>query len=325
MTDPADDFRPTASFESLKQRAAIVRTIRAFFDERGYTEVQTPLLSHDIVVDAHLEPFTVDSDYGTLYLQTSPEFAMKRLLCDGVDAIYQICHAFRQGEVGARHNPEFTMLEWYKVGDTYHDQMTFTEHLVRTVLHNAVSTENFPRTTYDDAFRRVVGTSVLNLAAEQLTNIAAEHNVHLPESLDRTNVDDVLNVILSELIEPTLGATQPEFLMDYPATQSALARVRNDNPPVAERFELYYRGIELCNGYQELTDADELTRRNAIQNELRKANGTQPLPSDSRLLTAMRSGLPECSGVALGVDRLIAIALGLERLDQTWAFPIRIS
>ncbi len=322
-SDNREDFRPTAAWQTLKQRAAITRRIRAFFDQHGYTEVQTPLLSHDIVVDAHLEPFTVETDYGTLFLQTSPEFAMKRLLCDGADSIYQLCHAFRQGEVGTRHNPEFTMLEWYKVGDTYHDQMTFTEELVRTVLSDTISSETFPRTTYNEAFHRACGTTVLDLSANQLIALATEHNIALPSSLDQTNCDDLLNLILSEVVEPTLGQQAPEFLYDYPASQSALAKVRDDEPPVAERFELYHRGIELCNGYQELTDANELADRNVRQNQLRVNEGHRPLPTDSRLLSAMHSGFPDCSGVALGVDRLVALALGLERLDQVWPFPIR--
>jgi lysyl-tRNA synthetase class 2 len=320
----SDDFRPTANWNTLKQRAKIVKAIRAFFDERGYTEVQTPLLSHDIVVDAHLEPFVVESEYGRLFLQTSPEFAMKRLLADGADAIYQICHSFRRGEVSPLHNPEFAMLEWYRVGDSYHDQMTFTEQLVRSVLRDSqtFAEEPFQRISYDDAFERATGTKVLQLSADELSSLAESNSVSRPESLNRTNCDELLNVLLANLVEPTLGQTTPEFLIDYPPTQSALARVRNDDPPVAERFELYFHGMELCNGYQELTDADELTRRNAVQNTIRESEGLEPLPTDSRLLHAMRTGLPESSGVALGLDRLIAIALGFDRIDAVWAFPI---
>ncbi len=317
---------PTASWDTLQQRASILRTIRAFFDDRGYTEVHTPLLSHDIVVDAHLDPFSLDTEYGRLFLQTSPEFAMKRLLVSGADAIYQICHAFRRGEVGSKHNPEFCMLEWYRVGATYHDQMTFTENLARSVFAKRIElpADPFVRTTYDDAFERATGQRVLHQDTDSLAAFAATL-LSVPDAVDCSNRDDILNLLLAEVVEPTLGSEQPEFLYDYPASQSALAKVRNDDPPVAERFELYFRGVELCNGYQELTDADELRRRNQTQNELRVARGEQALPETSQLLDAMDAGLPESSGVALGVDRLVAIALGIERIDQVWPFPIDIA
>lgn len=322
MTD--NSHEPTASWPALKERASILRSIRAFFDDRGYTEVQTPLLSHDIVVDAHLDPFSLETEYGRLFLQTSPEFAMKRLLVAGADAIYQICHAFRRGEVGARHNPEFCMLEWYKVGDTYHDQMAFTEELVRTALANRLplSANSFVQTTYDEAFERAAGRRVSQLEAPALAEFAAML-VNVPESIDRSNRDDILNLLLAEVVEPTLGVDAPEFLYDYPSTQAALARVRDGKPSVAERFELYFRGLELCNGYQELTDANELRRRNQVQNGLRTDRGEDALPEDSRLLQAMDAGLPESSGVALGVDRLVALACGLERIDEVWPFPIQ--
>ncbi len=320
----SDDYLPTARWQTLKERARIVRLVRQFFDDAGYTEVQTPLLSHDTVVDAHIDPFVLNTEHGRLFLQTSPEFAMKRLLVAGADAIYQICPAFRRGEVGPWHNPEFAMLEWYRVGDTYHDQMTFTESLFRRVFEQpgTIQDKPFNRITYDAAFERAIGTGVLTKSAELLVRMAEEHDVNLPASLDHESCDELLNVLLAKLIEPTLGQDQPEFLFDYPATQSALARVRNDEPPVAERFELYFNGIELCNGYQELTDPNELAQRNAIQNGLRTANNSDPLPEDSRLLRAMQHGLPECSGVAMGLDRLIALACGGQQLNQVWQFPV---
>lgn len=320
----SNDYLPTASWQTLKARAKIVRSIRAFFDDSGYTEIQTPLLSRDTVIDAHIDPFALQTEYGQLFLQTSPEFAMKRLLGAGADAIYQICPAFRRGEVGPWHNPEFTMLEWYKVGDTYHDQMSFTEALVRHVFvgQKEFGSADFNRLTYDGAFERAIGTQVLTKATGELVAIAEQHSVSLPETLDSENRDDVLNVLLVELVEPHLGADQPEFLIDYPASQSALARVRDGEPPVAERFELYLNGIELCNGYQELTNAEELARRNVEQNRLRVVNGSEPLPENSRLLLAMQAGLPECSGVALGLDRLVSVVSDVQPLSGVWAFPI---
>lgn len=315
---------PTAKWETIRRRAELLRAIRSFFDARGFTEVQTPILSRDIVVDAHLEPFSLPSDYGTLFLQTSPEFAMKRLLASGAEAIYQICHAFRNGEAGAEHNPEFAMLEWYQARTTYRDQMLLTEQLVREVVGSnlGLSHTDFPQISYDDACERALGSRVLQKTPQQLCQLAAEQKIELPASTNTGDRDELLNLLLAERVEPTLGVRAPEFLYDYPDTQSALARVRHDEPPVAERFELYYLGIELCNGYQELTDAAELAERNRQQNGIRRQAGLAELPEDSHLLDAMRQGLPECSGVALGVDRLLMVALGLDHIGEVWSFPI---
>lgn len=344
------DFHPTASLTTLRQRALLLKAMRRFFDEAGYFEVETPLLSQDIVVDAWLEPFVTaflqraedwqkPADFR--YLQTSPEFAMKRLLAAGATAIYQLGKVFRNGEVGQRHNPEFTMLEWYRVGDDHHDQMSLTEELVRCVAEVAagfpeseileewrlrrsqfgtrvLSSEPFERLTYDDAFERYAGRRVLGASTNELKDLAARHRLVAPPSLADEDCDGWLNWLLAELVEPQLGRERPTFLHGYPPSQAALARTAGG---VAERFELYIDGVELCNGYHELTDASVLRHRSREQLGVRAAAGLRPLPAESLLLAAMEAGLPPCAGNALGVDRLIMLALGATRLSEVIAFP----
>ena len=259
------DFLPTAELETLRFRARILAAVRGFFDGRGYFEVDTPLLSHDQVIDANLEPFVIVAGHAgrDLFLQTSPEFAMKRLLVAGATAIYQLDKVFRRGERGQRHNPEFTMVEWYGVGTDHHHQMTVTEDLVREVLSlspvRRLTEAPFKRTTYAAAFERLVGIDVFATETTQLWEVAHQKGVAIPESQEEADRDGWLNLLLAELIEPHLGKDQPEFLIDYPASQAALARVRPGPPAVAERFELYLDGIELCNGYHELADPTTTT------------------------------------------------------------------
>ncbi|MEX0704754.1 MAG: EF-P lysine aminoacylase EpmA [Planctomycetales bacterium] len=345
-----DSWRPAASLATLRLRAELLHAVRGFFRARGYLEVETPVLSHDVVVDAWLEPFvaqwlpgerpTAGAEADELFLQTSPEFAMKRLLAAGATAVFQVARVMRQGEFGRYHNPEFTMLEWYRAGDTQHEQMTFTEELVRHVCSRAATLRDedstspppggaielppapFERLTYDEAFERYAGTRVLKLSVAELAELARQLRLGVPESLApvEANRGAWLNLLLAGAVEPRLGE-RPQFLHDYPATQAALAKVRDGDPPVAERFELYVAGLELCNGYHELTDPAELRRRIARQSALRAADGRRVLPAESRLLAAMEAGLPECSGVALGFDRLAMLALGADSLAEVVAFP----
>ena len=298
---PTDsDYLPTATPDMLRLRARLLQGVRRYFDARGYLEVDTPLLSHERVVDPHLEPFFVDDHSGTLYMQTSPEFCMKRLLAAGMSAIYQIGHVFRSGERGRLHNPEFTMLEWYRVGDSHVEQMRVVEELVAEVFQTAADsggpprrsnapppTRPFLRTTYQEAFLRHAGVNCADLARSELARLAHERGVAFPASLDMGDRDGWLNLLLAELIEPHLGIDRPEFLHDYPASQAALARIRPGTPPVAERFELYIEGIEICNGYHELTDASELRRRIDAESQRRSAAGHARLPTPTRLLAAL--------------------------------------
>jgi elongation factor P--(R)-beta-lysine ligase len=346
----AGSFRPSAGLEQLEARSKLLDFTRAYFRKQGLWEVETPLLSRDIVVDAYLEPFVTRSDSGSdcrpaapdneLFLQTSPEFAMKRLLAAGAPDIFQLTRSFRRTEIGPLHNPEFTILEWYHRGTSYHDAMTFVEQFVseffdeaqrvsraeeksrpETVIVSGRLSRPFPRSSYDDLFRRALGTGVLDKSAAELSQLARRAGIEPPPSLAADDVDGWLNLLLALKAEPELARLPAVFVYDYPAGQAALARIRSDVPPVAERFELYLSGIEICNGYQELTDPEELRRRISVQQSLRRREGSRPLPAESRLLAAMEAGLPECSGVALGFDRLLMAALGAKSLADVIAFP----
>ena len=348
-SDPASardpgSYRPSAAIKQLQARAQLLDFTRAYFRSRGLWEVETPLLSHDVVVDAYLEPFTTRADTSAdcrpaapeseLFLQTSPEFGMKRLLASGAKNVFQITRSFRRGEIGPLHNPEFTILEWYQVGATYRDAMTFVEEFVSAFFDEArrVAGLNrpkpiaglprpFPRSTYDELFVGVLGTSVLQKNAAELARLTQQHGISPPPGLAHDDVDGWLNLLLALKVEPQLVRRPAIFIYDYPAGQSALARVRPDACPVAERFELYLSGIEICNGYQELTDPVELRKRIAVQQALRRREGSRPLPAESRLLAAMEAGLPECSGVALGFDRLLMAAVAATTLAEVMAFP----
>ena len=345
-----NDFLPTASLQNLRCRAELLRATRQHFDAAGYFEVDTQILSADVVVDAWIEPFLASWEADPFrwqsspgeprYLQTSPEFAMKRLLTAGATAIYQLGKVFRNGEVGRRHNPEFTMLEWYRVGDDLDAQMLVTEGYVRALLQRTAELKDgwpaagceaaarwlacgtFERLTYEAAFERYTGLSVLREPVESLQRLAAHRQLTPPPTLANDDRDGWLNWLLAEVIEPQLGRERPVFLCDYPSTQAALAKAvtRPDGVTVARRFELYIDGVEYCNGYHELTDAGELRRRNVEQLGVRTAAGLQPLPVESRLLQAMEQGLPESSGVALGFDRLVMLLLGTNQIADVIPF-----
>jgi lysyl-tRNA synthetase class 2 len=350
--DALDDFLPTASLETLRLRAKLLDAVRQFFNARSYWEVETPILSHDIVVDAYLEPFAtaclVDAAKGSrgsrtelaeeLFLQTSPEFGMKRLLAAGAEAIFQITRAMRNGETGRHHNCEFTMVEWYRVGDTHNDQMQFVEDLIldlrdQTAAHCCETTvplrngdfgnlgAPFVRMTYEEAFERYAGCRVLSQTPLQLAALARRRQLTPPPSLRDDDRDGWLNLLFAELVAPQLGRLRPVFLYNYPASQAALARVSKENSAVAERFELFVNGVEICNGYHELTDPAEFRRRIEEQSRLRRLTGSRRLPAANRLLAAMEAGLPACAGVALGFDRLVMCLLGRETLAEVMAFP----
>jgi elongation factor P--(R)-beta-lysine ligase len=349
MTEPstpelAHRFEPSASIEMLQARSQLLQHLRGWFIGQGYWECQTPILSRERIIDANIELYTTTDESGTWYLQPSPEACMKRILAAGANAIFQIGPAMRVGEKGDRHNAEFTIVEWYKVGDTYFDQMTFTQELVRSFydaaaplrLSNASNSNQrsqspaaFDRITYDEAFERFVGSKVLHLEPDELTKLAQRHDVCIPDSMEPDR-DSLLNLLLAELVEPNLGQDAPQFLYDYPASQAALAKIATDSTPnIAMRFELYDRGIELCNGYQELTDADTLIERSRHEMELRhkQSSSCDEIPNTypKRLAAAMTSGLPECSGVALGFDRLVMLGMGASSIEEVVAFPSHLA
>lgn len=316
-------WQPTASIENLKQRAAIIRKIREFFAARNVMEVETPLLSNGTVTDIHLQSFATEykDDAGklnkTLYLQTSPEFAMKRLLAAGAGSIYQICKAFRNhGESGRMHNPEFTVLEWYRLDFNHHDLMREIDELLQIVLTSKPA-QYF---TYAELFEEYCDLNPHTISLDDLI-IKTRKLISIPET--ENNKDNLLNLLMTHIIEPNLGKNnQPAFVYDFPASQAALAKIRNDDPPVAERFELYINGVELANGFHELTNAQEQRARFTKDLAQRKDLNYPAVPMDENLLSALEHGLPNCAGVALGIDRLIMLATQSEKISDVISFPI---
>lgn len=326
MSKPAPhaDFLPTAPWENLRLRAQLLKQVRQFFDDRGFLEVETPILSADTVVDRHLDPFSVvlDGPNGRpgprrFWLQTSPEFGMKRLLVAGAEAIYQVTRAFRQHEQGPLHNPEFTMVEWYRAGDGMPDGMRLLGDLCDGLLGRGAA----EAISYGEAFSRHVGLDPHSATASALAAKTHELRIPAPTSLAEDDRDGWLDLLLSEKVQPELGRGRPEIVYDFPASQAALARVRRGPPAVAERFELYVSGIELANGYCELIDPAVLRDRNARTNALRESDGKVRLPEESRLLAAMEAGMPSSTGVALGFDRVVMLAAGARDLREVLAFP----
>lgn len=318
-------WKPTASTADLERRAEILWRLRSFFRAQQMLEVHTPLLSHDTVIDRHIDPIVVsgrslalpdfrDKDF---YLQTSPEFGMKRLLAAGMKSIYQISPVFRAGERGQFHNPEFTMVEWYRAEDGLTEAVAFLAELVlETIGFGAADIE-----TYQDVFIRVVGCDPLHCSLSDLADAAKRFALNVETDWSE-NPDDWLDLLFSEVVQPRLGMERPTIVTHYPATQSALARISSSDARTAERFELFIHGVELANGYHELLDGDELEQRNELVAQQRISDGKSPLRTGSHLVDAMRAGMPACSGCALGLDRLLMVALNLESIDQVLAFPI---
>ena len=313
------DFLPSATVATLRKRADFLRRIREIFHREGYTEVEVPLLSQDGPVDPHLDAFTIEDRGRTYALQTSPEFGLKRLVAAGAGNVYQLGKAFRRGERGTRHNPEFTMLEWYRVGDTYLEQMDFVERLVRECCPASLADEPFRRVTYRQWFLDVWNIDVATATTAELRATVGREGIAAPDIPD-SDRDGWLNLLLSEC-EGMLAIKGATFLYDYPASQAALSRVRYEEFPVAERFELYIGPYEICNGYTELTDPLEMRLRISRESARRAALGQPPLRESNRLLAAMDHGLPECAGVALGVDRLFMAFGGGTSIDEAIAFP----
>ncbi len=305
-------WQPSAPLAHLKARARLLAQLRGFFAQRQVMEVETPLLGQHTVSDPHIESWQVE-DAG--FLQTSPEYAMKRLLAAGSGSIYQLGKAFRKGEQGARHNPEFSMLEWYRIDFDHWDLMDEIADLLELVL----GSKHVIHLSYRDAFKNTLGIDPHQTSLTELQDISRQL-IDLQYSSD--NRDDWLNLLLSHLIEPELGREAPTFLYDYPVSQAALAQINRDEQGtvVAERFELYIQGIEIANGYRELTDSAEQAHRFEDDLLIREKH-QQMLPAiDQRLQMAMEAGLPNCAGVALGIDRLLMLQLGTERLEEVLSF-----
>lgn len=321
-----ESWRPTASLDALRLRARIASEIRAFFASRDVLEVETPFLSAATVPDLHLASLSCRyGEGGALYLQTSPEYAMKRLLAAGSGPIFQISKAFRDGEAGSRHNPEFTLLEWYRPGFDHHRLMDEVEELLHRILSPAqLDGRSARRLTYREAFLESLGLDPHSASLPALAAKAETADLDPPPDLGR---DDLLNLLISCAVEPALARANPRgitFVHDFPASQAALARTTQDpdGNEVAERFEAYVGGMELANGFHELTDPAEQRRRFEADRAERRRRGMPVPPLDENLLAALEAGMPESAGVALGVDRLVMLAAGASRIDEVIAFPV---
>jgi lysyl-tRNA synthetase class 2 len=306
-------WQPRAKLEVIRERARVYNQIRTFFNNRGCLEVDTPLLMPATSTDANIESIAVAYAERPLYLQTSPESAMKRLLAAGSDSIFQICHAFRQGESGRLHNPEFSLLEWYRVGYDYHQLMSEIELLITTLSLRRCS---FSRISYKDLFSQSLGLDIDKATLQSLR----KHCGQLVPGVEVSELefDQCLDLLLSMVIAPSMQGYQ--FVYDYPESQAALARINVDDSTVAERFELFFDGIELANGFSELTDSTQQRARFEQDTEIRRSRGLPQYAIDERLLAALESGVEDCAGVALGLDRLLMVILGLDSIDQVLTF-----
>ncbi len=335
MSELMSEFwHPHADNNLIKLRAEVFAKVRQFMSERNIMEVETPVLSHATVTEFHLNSFC--STYSspqlntpeqnipekntpkkntdkTLYLQTSPEYSMKRLLASGTGAIYQISKVFRNEEQGKYHNPEFTMLEWYQPGYDHHQLMAELGSFLSLFAMN-----DCEKISYGEVFARQTGLDPHTCDTDALMRLAEEYG--LSSSSEERSV--LLDFIFSHKISATLGNTKPQFVYDYPACQSALAKLSDKSPKVAERFELFINGIEIANGFHELTDADEQLGRFEEDLALRKKAMRTDIPIDHLFLDALKHGLPSCAGIAVGIDRLLMAMTGIDDIREVLTFPI---
>jgi lysyl-tRNA synthetase class 2 len=319
----SDSWQPSASREIFQQRATMLRDIRAFFHERGVLEVETPLLSSASTTDPNLNSLTTQYQRQRLYLNTSPEYCMKRLLAAHGEAVYQICKSFRADELGPKHNPEFTMLEWYRPDFDMFNLIDELGDLVQMLAKNSrFGSAAMKKLSYADAFQQTTGINPHATCADDCRQYTLQYGIEQPVGLE-DDVDGWLDWLLIEQVIPSFPADGFTFIYDYPQSQAALAKLyqSQDGDTVAARFELFYGETELANGFDELLDADEQRRRFERENIERQARGLQPSIIDERLLAALEHGLPNCSGVALGLDRMLMLLAGAGTLEQVLAFP----
>lgn len=319
--DPGD-WHPSASLDAMRLRARVNAAIRVFFADRGVLEVETPILSQAGNTDPNIASFTLEFSGRTegaprtRWLRTSPEFPLKRLLAAGVGDCYELGRVFRDGEAGGRHNPEFTMLEWYRLGRDHLQLADETVELVQVLLALVGRTASVARMTYRDVYRDALGIDPVTAGIDELRAALGDVIID-PEGLNR---DDWLDLLMTHRIQPGFASDQILVMHDYPASQCALAKLaKREGVPVAERFELYLGPLELANGYHELLDATEQRQRFERDLVVRTSRGAAAPPIDDRLLAALEQGMPPCAGVALGVDRLLMAMLGTPRIADVLA------
>jgi len=315
-----DDWRPSVALETLRLRAQLLGRARDYFAQTGALEVETPVVVQAAVTDVHLESLAVHRSDGTRigFLHTSPEYAMKRLLCAGTPDLYQVTHVFREGERGRRHNPEFTMIEWYRLGIDHIELMRDVDALLRALLEPVRTIGPTVHVTYAEAFEAALGVNPLAAGTGEVEAALRRAGLDVPDSLcgDR---DGLLDLGMSLHVAPHFAGDRLTFVRDFPASQAALARVSGS---VAARFEAFWGGLELANGFHELGDADEQARRFEADAATRLAGGLPQHEADGRFLAALAAGLPACAGVALGFDRVVMVATGAQAIDDVIAFPI---
>ena len=321
-----NEWQPTCSIEILRLRAQVFDDIRRFFSARAVLEVETPLLGYSSGTDPQLDFFTTDYCspplQHTLFLQTSPEFAMKRLLAAGSGSIYQICKAFRNGESGRFHNPEFTLLEWYRVGFTLPQLMDEIAELMGVLFNGHRVLNPTQRFSYQEIFQRYTGLNPLEFSYQDYCAYARDN--HMPEAVSICGYDHALwlDFIFSHNVQPQLGENAVCMVYGYPACQSSLARINEYNSQITDRVEVFINGIELGNGYYELTDAKEQGRRFDEEITIRQQRKRPVAVKDKHLIAALEAGLPECSGMAIGLDRLLMLLANSATINDVLNFPI---
>lgn len=325
---PESDWRPACTLEALRLRAKLLADIRRFFAAREVLEVETPLLCHAPVTDPNLHAFATRflppgaAQGRDLYLQTSPEFAMKRLLAAGSGSIYQICKAFRDEESGRHHNPEFTLLEWYRAGFSLADLMDEVEALLAEVCGAAYPLAAAERHAYAELFECHLGIDPLTATRADFARCAEARDFPEAGGLCGDDRKVWLDLLFSYFVQPQLGQGRATFVYGYPACLPSLARRSPNDPRVVERVEVFLEGLELGNGFHELADAVEQEARFDQDLAERRARGLVLPPKDERLLAALRQGLPDCAGIAIGLDRLLMLLAGTGAIGEVLAFPV---
>ncbi len=321
VSDAAGAWRPVAGADILRLRARMRGRIRAFFDASDVLEVDTPALSAAAPTEPRVEPVRARVLGEARFLQTSPEFPMKRMLAAGVGDCWQLARVYRDGERGRWHQPEFDLLEWYRLGFDHHELMEEVEAVIAAVLAPERRVPAAEYITYADAFRRYAGVDPLTAGTDELRAASNDNGLSPVPGLAGDDRDGWLDHLLTGLVAPRFAPDRLTFLHDWPASQAALARIDPADPRVAARFEAFWGELELANGFHELADAAEQRARFEAENRTRRAEGIAVVPVDERLLGALEAGLPDCAGVALGFDRLVMLAAGADTIDAILPFP----
>jgi len=323
-------WKPSCDIEHLRLRATVLSAIRSFFEQRSVLEVETPLLCHATGTDPQLDFFSsyyhcVPDRKGTkdkeMFLQTSPEFAMKRLLAAGSGSIFQICKAFRNGESGRFHNPEFSILEWYRVGFSLEQLMDEVAELLVQLMNPHCHIEPVQRFSYKELFEQVTGLNPLVFCQKSYARYASENAMSDAVSICENDHAMWLDLLFSYKVQAVLADQQISIVYGYPAVQSSLARINQHNPLIADRFEVFINGVEIGNGFFELSDAQEQEQRFDQEISARSTKGLPAVEKDNLFLAALQAGLPDCSGIALGLDRLLMVIANAGTLKDVMAFP----